>query len=621
MREAPLHVREGEQLSALLTYSPRIHSGNNVKSPIFSTMRSLQPLARFLRPYALWAILGPVFMMFEVAADLMQPRLLQRIVDVGIARSDFALVQHTGLLMFALALFGVFAGGGCTVFATLAAQNFGADVRGALFAKVQSLSFGNLDELESGALITRLTNDVNQVQEVVLLMLRVMVRVPLLLVGSLILAILTSPRLALLFVPLIPFVVLVLVWIIGRTYPLFARVQRRLDALNTIVQENLSGVRVVKAFAREDREATRFEGANTQLMETNITAARVGALTMPLMMVALNAGVVATLWLGGVRVIGGNMEVGRIIAFVNYLTQTLMSLMMVSMLIVRLSRAEASGVRLSELLNTRPAIEPVVGAKVPDLIKGRVEFENVTFDYEGEGDPALKEISFVAEAGQTVAVVGATGAGKSTLVALIPRFYDVTYGRVTLDGIDVRDCDENALRGAVGVALQEAVLFSGTIRDTIRYGKPDASDDEVRAAARMAGAQEFIERLTDGYDTRVEARGVNFSGGQKQRLAIARALLPHPQVLILDDSTSAVDVATEARIRQELARDASVQTRFIVAQRVSAIRDADLILVLDDGCLVAQGTHEELLESSPVYREIYESQQETAGSEVTAHVG
>lgn len=451
------------------------------------------------------------------------------------------------------------------------------------------------------------------------MLLRVMVRVPLLLIGSLILAILTSPRLALLFIPLIPFVVVVLVWIIGRTYPLFARVQRRLDAVNTIVQENLSGARVVKAFAREDREGARFAGANEQLMETNITAARLGALTMPLMMAALNAGVVATLWLGGGLVVGGEMEVGRIIAFVNYLTQTLMSLMMVSMLVVRLSRAEASGVRIGELLNTSLQIEPVQNAQVPASIVGRVAFEQVSFFYEGEGDPALENISFVAQPGQTIAVVGATGSGKSTLVSLIPRFYDATSGRVTLDGIDVRDWDENALRGAVGVALQEAVLFSGTIRDTIRYGKPDASDGEVREAARMAGAQEFIERLPESYDTRVEARGVNFSGGQKQRLAIARALLPRPQVLILDDSTSAVDVATEARIRQALAQDSAHQTRFIVAQRVSAIRDADLILVLDDGSLVAQGTHDELLTSSPVYREIYESQQEIH-SEVTAHV-
>lgn len=568
----------------------------------------------------LWAILGPAFMSLEVAADLMQPRLLQRIIDMGITRSDFTLVQHTGLLMFLLALFGVFAGGACTVFATLAAQNFGADVRSALFAKVQSLSFGNLDQLESGALITRLTNDVNQVQEVVLLLLRVMVRVPLLLIGSLILAVITSPRLSLVFVPLIPFVIVVLVWIIQKTYPLFALVQRRLDTLNTIVQENLSGVRVVKAFAREDYENTRFGAANTQLTDNNITAARLGALTMPLMMMALNAGIVATLWLGGVRVIGGDMEVGRIIAFVNYLTQTLMSLMMVSMLIVRLSRAEASGVRIGEILNTQIKIEPKQGAQRPDTIRGKVAFENVSFFYEGEGDPALKDISFVAEPSQTIAIVGATGSGKSTLVSLIPRFYDVTKGRVTLDGIDVRDWDEHALREVVGVALQETVLFSGTIRDTIRYGRPNASDEEVRAAANMAQAQEFIERLPDGYDTRVEARGVNLSGGQKQRLAIARALLLQPQVLIFDDSTSAVDVATEARIRYALSQASTHQTRFIVAQRVSAIRDADLILVLDDGCLVAQGTHEDLLTSSPVYREIYESQQENATSEVTPHV-
>jgi ATP-binding cassette subfamily B protein len=583
-------------------------------------MRAIRLLSRFLRPYALWAFLAPAFMTLEVAADLMQPRLLQRIIDEGLAHSDLALVQSSGVWMLLLSVLGVLAGGACTVFATLAAQNFGADVRSALFAKVQSLSFGNLDELESGALMTRLTNDVNQVQEIVMLLLRVMVRAPLLLVGSLILAVLTSPLLALLFLPLIPFVVAVLVWIIRKTYPLFALVQRRLDALNTVLQENLSGVRVVKAFAREDREAARFGTANEQFMNTSIAGARLGALTMPLMMAAMNVGVVAALWLGGVRVVAGEMEVGRIIAFVNYLMQTLMSLMMVSMLVVRLSRAEASGVRIGEVLTMQPYIEPksnaAASASAPASIQGRVAFDNVSFCYEGEGDPVLKAISFEAEPGQTVAIVGATGAGKSTLVALIARFYDATSGRVMLDGLDVRDWDEGVLRSAVGVALQESVLFSGTIRDNIRYGRPDAAEDEVRAAARMAQAAEFIERLPDGYETRVEARGANLSGGQKQRLAIARALLLHPRVLILDDSTSAVDVATEARIRESLARQAAGQTRFIVAQRISAIQDADLILVLDDGCLVAQGTHRQLLSSSPVYREIYESQQETAAGEV-----
>lgn len=583
------------------------------------TLRALLKLSRFLKPYRLWAVLAPLAMVLEVALDLMQPRMIQRIIDAGITRGNFDLVLHTGLWMIALAILGVGAGMACTVFAMRAGQGFGADLRRALFAKVQSLSFANLDTLETGTLITRLTNDVTQVQEVVLMLLRVMVRVPLLLIGSLIMAILTSPRLALLFLPLLPFVATVLILIINRAYPLYGEVQRRLDALNTVLRENLAGVRVVKAFARGEHETGRFAGANDRLMIGNVAAARLGATTLPLMMAALNAGVVAALWIGGVHVAGGDLEVGRVIAFVNYLTQTLMAIMAVSMLIVRLSRAEASGQRIAEVLASRPEIERAPDALRPRAPRGRVAFENVCFNYPGDAadDPVLKDVSFVAEPGQTIAILGATGAGKSSLVHLIPRFYDVTGGRITLDGEDVRALDLNALRGAVGVALQESILFSGTIRDNIRYGRPDASDDEVVAAARAAQADDFIRRLPgaggpspDGYDTVVGQRGVNLSGGQKQRIAIARALLINPAVLILDDSTSAVDVRTEAEIQRALSREHAGQTRFVVAQRISSVIGADQILVLDDGHLVARGTHEQLLASSPIYREIYESQQE-----------
>jgi ATP-binding cassette subfamily B protein len=556
-------------------------------------------------------------MALEVAMDLMQPRLIQRIVDQGIARGDMSTVVSTGLWMLGLALVGLAGGMGCTVFAILAGQGFGADLRGSLFRKVQALSFGNLDRLETGKLITRLTSDVTQVQEVVMILLRIMVRVPLLLVGSLLMAILTSPRLALLFVVLIPVVLLVVVWVVRRTYPLFGEVQQRLDTLNTAMQENLAGVRVVRAFGRVGHESRRFGRANDDLMTSSITAARLSAVTMPFMMLALNFGVVGAVWAGGIQVVGGDLRIGQLIAFVNYLMQTLMSLMMISMLVVRVSRAEASARRIQEVLQSEPDIRSRPDALNRFEPEGRVEFENVGFSYGGDDqDPVLKDISFVAEPGETIALLGATGSGKSSLVNLIPRFYDPTHGRVTIDGVDVRAVDEEALRARIGVALQESVLFSGTIRDNIRYGRPDATEEEVVAAAKMAQAHDFICRFPDGYDSVVGQRGVNLSGGQKQRLAIARALLPRPSILILDDSTSAVDVETEARIQAALA--GLGQTRFIVAQRISAVLAADKILVLDDGRIAAEGTHEELLTRSPIYREIYESQLETGA---VAHGG
>ncbi len=442
------------------------------------------------------------------------------------------------------------------------------------------------------------------------MLLRIMVRVPLLLVGSLIMAVLTSPQLSLLFVVLMPVVLLTLAWIVKRSYPLFSRVQQQLDALNTVMQENLSGVRVVRAFARANHEIGRFGNTNDTLMVRNTAAVRMTALTMPFMMLTLNLGVVAALWVGGVRVVGGGLQVGQLIAFINYLMQTLMSLMFISMLIVRVSRAEASAERIQEVLDNEPEIRTTPDALQEFEPRGRVVFENVSFSYNGDDhDPVLTDINLVAEPGETVALLGATGAGKSSLVSLIPRFYDVNSGRVMIDGVDVRAIDEAALREHISVALQESVLFSGTIRDNIRYGRPEASEEEVVEAARIAQAHDFITRLSDGYDSMVGQRGVNLSGGQKQRIAIARALLMQPSVLILDDSTSAVDVETEARIQAELSR--LHQTRFVVAQRIGTVLTADQILVLDDGRIVAEGTHEDLLASSPIYREIYESQMET----------
>ncbi len=572
-------------------------------------MHATRKLAYFLKPYWLWATLAPLCMVLEVAMDLMQPRLIQRIIDEGIAQSNMQVVIRTGLTMGGVATVGLLGGVGCTIFAILAGQAFGADLRGALFRKVQSLSFGNLDTLETGNLITRLTNDVTQVTEVVMMLLRVMVRVPLLLIGSLIMAAVTSPRLALLFVVLIPIVLLFLSWIVNKAFPMFGRVQKKLDVINTVLQENLAGVRVVKAFVRARHEMGRFHRSNDALMDQNILAVRTVAVTMPTMMLILNAGAVAALWIGGVQVNAGGMQVGQIIAFLNYLTQTLMSLMMVSMLTMRISRAEASAVRILEVMESEPVVQNRPGARTEFVAHGHVEFDDVSFDYDGEEQmPVLRNVSFHAEPGQTVALLGATGSGKSSLVHLLPRFYDVSAGRVLIDGVDVRDIDERTLRRRIGMALQESVLFSGTIRDNIRYGQPDADDEEVMAAAKLAQAHDFIMGFANGYDSIVGQRGVNLSGGQKQRIAIARALLVDPDLLILDDSTSAVDVETEARIQDALGQVRKGRTNFVVAQRISTVLAADKILVLDDGRIVAEGTHSQLLAASPIYREIYESQ-------------
>lgn len=578
-------------------------------------MRDSLRLARFLRPYWVWAALAPLLMVLEVTMDLTQPRLIAHIVDAGIAQGDLRVVVMTGSLQVVAALAGLGFGVGCAVFAIRAGQAFGADLRSALFRKVQALSFGNLDRLETGGLITRLTNDVTQVTELVMMLLRIMVRVPMLMVGGLILAIITSPQLSLIFVALFPVVIIALVVIINRTFPLFGEVQRRLDALNTVMQENLAGVRVVKAFARRQHERERFGQTNDALMERNIAAVRIGAVTMPLMMLMLNAGVIAALWFGGVRVQAGSLQVGQLIAFINYLTMSLMALIQASMLVVRVARAAASAERINEVLDSVPEIADAPDALTECVPRGRLAFEDVSFSYAKDGrDAVLKGVSFTVEPGQTLAVLGATGAGKSSLVNLIPRFYDVTRGRVTLDGVDVRRVSQASLRKAIAVALQESVLFSGTIRDNIRYGRPDASDEEVIAAAKMAQAHEFISHLPDGYDAIVGQRGVNLSGGQKQRIAIARALLMKPVVLVLDDSTSAVDTATEAKIQAALDAWPNAPTRVVVAQRIGSVMNADHILVLDNGRIVAQGSHDQLLATSPIYREIYQSQMGNGGA-------
>lgn len=572
-------------------------------------MKAISKILHLLRPYWPWMVLAPILMLLEVTMDLMQPRMVQRIVDEGIAQLNLPLVIQTGLLMFGFAIVGAFGGMTNGICAEITIQGFGRDLRELLFRKVQSFSFGNLDELETGQLITRLTNDVNQVQEAIYMILRMGVRAPLLMIGSLAFAILSTPQLAFLPLVLLPIELVAVLFVVNRVTPLFTQVQHRLDNLNGVMQENLAGVRVVKAFVRSAYEKMRFGQANNALTDKSIQASRTVAVLPPFMMLTINLGIVGILWFGGINITNGSMHVGQIIAFANYLTVTLFSLVMVSQLVILTSRAEASAKRIQEVLDKLPMVQDQPQAQTKLALRGQVAFENVSFSYGSNGTAlVLKGISFVAEPGQTVALLGTTGAGKSSLVNLIPRFYDVTAGRVLVDGMDVRMLDQSALRRNIGVALQETVLFTGTIRDNIRYGRPDAVEEEVVTAAQAAQAHEFILALPDGYDTLVGQRGVNLSGGQKQRIAIARALLLKPAILILDDSTSAVDVETEAKIQIALDDIMQERTSFVIAQRISTVLTADKILVLDDGQIAAQGTHHELLANSPIYRDIYQSQ-------------
>jgi ATP-binding cassette subfamily B protein len=572
-------------------------------------MNAARKLAKYLKPYWRWVAAAPFLMMLEVFMDLMQPRMVQRIIDEGIMNLDLNLVIHTGILMIGLALIGASGGMSNGFFAETAAQGFSADLREELFRKVQTFSFGNLDELDTGQLITRLTNDVTQVQEAIVMLLRMLVRAPLLLLGSLVMAITTSPQLAFIPLALMPFELAAVIWIVNKATPMFTRVQERLDTLNGVMQETLAGVRVVKAFVRGAHEEARFGKANVNLTNQAVEAARIVAIMPPFMMVIINLGIIAVLWFGGRHVVQGEMHIGQIVAFVSYLSTTLFSLMMVSTMVIQLARAEASARRIQEVIDMTPDIQDQPAPIVMEKITGRVVFDSVTFSYNGNtGDAVLKGVSFTAEPGQTVAILGTTGAGKSSLVHLIPRFYDVKSGRVTIDGIDVRELDQESLRRQIGIALQDVVLFSGTIRDNIRYGNPEASDEQVIAAAKAAQAHEFIMSFPEGYDTQLGQRGVNLSGGQKQRIAIARGLLVNPAILILDDSTSAVDVETESKIQEALETLMRNRTSFVIAQRISTVLNANKILVLDDGRVAAEGTHHELMVSSPIYREIYESQ-------------
>jgi ATP-binding cassette subfamily B multidrug efflux pump len=580
-------------------------------------MRNIFRLAIFLKPYRKESITALLLLSAVVAMDLSIPRLIQKIIDEGIHQHNQGVVIHTGFLMLGISLLSVLFAVGNNILSVKAGESVARDLREALFLKIQSFSFGNIDRLKTGQLMVRLSSDVTAVQRVAQVSLRIGTRAPLLMIGSLILMIRTSSTLALTMLPLLIITSLIIVFFVAKMEPLFHSVQQQLDRLNTVLQENIAGIRLIKAFVRDDFEFSRFDKANQSFTGESIRVMKFMASMTPVLILCVNAGMVLVIRVGGLDAIRGELSIGQVVAFTNYLLTTMAPLIFMAMLSNVWASGLASAKRVNEILDIIPDIEENAGAHAMPLhAPGRVVVENVSFCYESSCDAMVLEgINIVAEPGKTLAILGATGAGKSTLVNLIPRFYDVTSGRITIDGMDIREVTQDSLLRRIAIVPQESVLFSGTISDNIRYGVPDATVEDVIEAAQMAQAHDFIVDLPNGYDTRVEERGANLSGGQKQRIAIARALLASPEILILDDSTSAVDIDTETRIQEALHKGERRCTLFVVAQRVSTVLKADKIIVLDKGRIVGEGNHGELMQSSSVYREIYESQ---LGAETSA---
>jgi len=573
-------------------------------------MKPLLRISKLAAPY--WKqILASLFLLTTVVfLDLVIPRLVQRIIDQGILKNDVQVISQTTWLMLGISFISMLFAIGNNIFSVQVGESFGRDLRERLFIKIQGFSYGNLDRLKTGQLMVRLTSDTSIVQRVVQVFLRIGTRAPLLMVGSIVLMFLTNARLAILILLLLIFTTLVIIVFTSRTGPLYLVVQEKLDRLNTLLQENIAGVRVIKAFVRAEHENKLFSNANQDLSENTVRVTQVMSILFPILSALMNIGVVVVIWSGGISAINGKLTIGEIVAFANYLLTTIGPLGIMAQLSQVVASGMASAGRIEQVLN-EPAeiLDTKIVWRSDHLMRGRVVFENVNFHYSGSSDEAvLHDISFTAEAGQSVAILGATGAGKSTLVSLIPRFYDVTSGKISIDGIDIRNIPLNVILENIGLAMQETVLFSGTIFENISYGKVDASKEQVIEAAKAAQAHDFIMQLPAGYDTSLEQRGVNLSGGQKQRLAIARAILLKPRILILDDSTSSVDVETESRIQAAMEKLMRDHTSFIVAQRITTVLNADKILVIDKGRLVAQGTHSELMSSSTIYQEIYESQ-------------
>ena len=571
---------------------------------------NLKRWLRYARPYALYFVVGPLCMIVEVIGEIVLPKLYANIVNVGIETGNVRYIVVTCLLMILMALLMMTGGVGGAYFASKASVNVAADVRRDVYAKIQKFSFANIDRFSTGSLITRLTNDVTQVMNMINMLMRMCLRAPGMLIGALIAAISMSPSLATVLAVTVPLIVVVQFIVIRIGFPRFSRMQDKVDGLNNKIQEDLTNERVIKSFVREDYENRRFSAANADLKSTTLKALRVVIFMMPLMMLLMNLTSLAVVWFGGKMVIGGRMQVGDLTAFITYITQILMSLMMLTMIFMNSSRALASARRISEVLDEKIDLnDNQAKHKELDVRRGDVEFRGVSFRYyKNSPGKVLDNISLKINAGETVGVVGSTGCGKTTLVSMIPRLYDVDEGEVLVDGVNVRDYDLTRLRDGVGMVLQKNVLFSGTIAENLRWGDESATNAQLTEAAQSAQADGFIRSFADGYDSVLDQGGANVSGGQKQRLCIARALLKHPKILILDDSTSAVDTATEAQIRRAFTNELKDSTKIVIAQRISSVQDADKIIVLNEGCVTGVGTHDELLKNNKEYQEIYYSQ-------------
>ena len=573
-------------------------------------------LSKYLKPYALFAVLTPLSMVGEVLGDLLQPKLMSKIVDDGVLGQDMNLIIRTGLLMLLVLIGGGACGIAASAFGGIASQSFSRDLRVDVFKRVMGLSFEQTDKFTTGSLVTRLTADITAIQQMVDFMLRMLVRDSLLFFGGIIMMLTLNVRFGIIILCALPVEIIMMIVILKKANPYYSVVAKRLDSVNSVVQENVTGARVVKAYVREDTEEKRFDDANISLMESNLRVQTLMAILQPLLMIILNLSVIAVIVIGGWQVQAQAMKVGEVMAAITYLTQVLHGVMMMSMMFQTLAKASASANRLREVLETDPVIKSG-SVSLSDKTGGTVSFKNVSFSYpETKGRPVISDLTLDIKSGESVAILGATGSGKSSLVNLIPRFYDCTAGEVLVDGVNVKDCKLDELRKKVGIVLQKSELFSGTVEDNIKWGDKNATHEEVISAAQAAQADEFIQKIPAGYEGIIAEKGASLSGGQKQRLSISRAVLKKPEILILDDSTSALDLGTEAKLRAEIDRKMNGTTLIIIAQRIQSVKSCDRIAVLDHGKLCACDTHENLLKTCEVYQDIYASQVKTSGGEV-----
>lgn len=573
-------------------------------------------LSKYLKPYALFAVLTPLSMVGEVLGDLLQPKLMSKIVDDGVLGQDMDLIIRTGLLMLLVLIGGGACGIAASAFGGIASQSFSRDLRVDVFKRVMGLSFEQTDKFTTGSLVTRLTADITAIQQMVDFLLRMLVRDSLLFFGGIIMMLTLNVRFGIIILCALPVEIIMMIVILKKANPYYSIVAKRLDSVNSVVQENVTGARVVKAYVREDTEEKRFDDANISLMESNLRVQTLMAILQPLLMIILNLSVIAVIVIGGWQVQAQAMKVGEVMAAITYLTQVLQGVMMMSMMFQTLAKASASANRLREVLETDPVIKSG-SVSLSDKTGGTVSFKNVSFSYpETKGRPVISDFTLDIKSGESVAILGATGSGKSSLVNLIPRFYDCTAGEVLVDGVNVKDCKLDELRKKVGIVLQKSELFSGTVEDNIKWGDKNATHEEVISAAQAAQADEFIQKIPAGYEGMIAEKGASLSGGQKQRLSISRAVLKKPEILILDDSTSALDLGTEAKLRAEIDRKMSGTTLIIIAQRIQSVKSCNRIAVLDHGRLCACDTHENLLKTCEVYQDIYASQVKTSGGEV-----